>query len=123
MQHTTDTIKHATQYSTQSLTITCHTILIKLHRTFTFYHFQWYITYCQYEQVLPKVIWKEPHCKVPISYNGMPQIYPQNCPFHLMITTPSNTPIPRETTLTIPNGNWIQSAVLPQYTFQTHSQT
>ena len=30
---------------------------------------------------------------VPIGYNGTPQIHPRNCPFPLMITTPSNTPI------------------------------
>jgi len=32
----------------------------------------------------------------------------------------SNAPIPRLTPLTIPNGIWIQSAVLPPYTFQTN---
>jgi len=33
------------------------------------------------KQVLPKVIWEEPRRRVPISYNGTPQIQPQNCPF------------------------------------------
>jgi len=40
---------------------------------------------------------------------------------------PSNMPIPWSTPLTIPNGIQIQSAVLPQYTFQTdtdwHTET
>ena len=35
----------------------------------------------------------------------------------------SNIPTPRPTPLTIPNGIWIQSAVLPQYTFWTDWQT
>jgi len=36
---------------------------------------------------------------------------------------PSNTPIAWPTPLTTPNGTWIQLAVLPQYTFQTHRPT
>jgi len=36
---------------------------------------------------------------------------------------PSNTPMPRPTPLTTPNGIWIHSAVLPQYTFRTDRQT
>jgi len=39
------------------------------------------------------------------------------------VATPSNTPIFRPTPLTTPNGIRIQSAVLPQYTFRTHTQT
>jgi len=61
--------------------------------------------------------------RVPIGYNRIPQIHPQNCPFPSTITTPSNTPILRPTPLTIPNGIRIQSAVLPQYPFRTHRQT
>jgi len=30
--------------------------------------------------------------RLPIGYNGTPQIHPQNCPFPFDITTPSNTP-------------------------------
>ena len=52
------------------------------------------------KQVLPKVILEEPRHKVPIGYNGTPQIHPQNCPS--TITTPSNTSIPRPTPLIIP---------------------
>jgi len=37
------------------------------------------------QQVLLKVIWEELRRKVPIGYNGMLQIRPQNCP--LTITT------------------------------------
>ena len=33
------------------------------------------------KQALTKVIWEEPHGKVPIGYNGMPQIHPQNSLF------------------------------------------
>ena len=58
-----------------------------------------------------------------IGYNGTPQIHHQNCPSPSTITTPSNTPIPRPTPFTIPNGIRIQSAVLPQYTFRTDRQT
>ena len=45
-------------------------------------------------QVIPKVIWEERVAliqlcnKVPISYNGTPQVYPQNCPSPSKITTP-----------------------------------
>ena len=39
-------------------------------------------------QVLPKVIWEESRRKVPISYNGTPQIRSQNCSFSSTITTP-----------------------------------
>jgi len=35
------------------------------------------------KQALPKVIWEEPHHKVPISYNEKPKIQPQICPFPL----------------------------------------
>ena len=51
---------------------------------------------------------------------------PQNSPLPSTITThspASNTPIPPPTPLTILNGIWIQSAVLPQYTFWTDRQT
>ena len=37
--------------------------------------------------------------------------------------SPSNTPIPRLTPLTTPNGIQIQLVVLPQYTLQTDRQT
>jgi len=57
--------------------------------------------------------------KVPIGYNGTPCIHPQNCPFPRLISTPSNTPIPRPTQLTTPNGIQIQSAVFLQFTHQT----
>jgi len=78
------------------------------------------------EQVPPKVIWEEcvtlaQLCNiVPIGYNWMPQIYPQNCPFlfgdhHLYLIHLSLYWSP----LTIPNGIQIHSAVLPQYTFRT----
>jgi len=48
---------------------------------------------------------------------------PQNCPFPSTMTTTSNTPIHRQTPLTIPNGIRIHSAVLPRYTFRTERQT
>jgi len=35
----------------------------------------------------------------------------------------SNTPIPRPTPVTTPNGIRIQSAILSQYTFRTNTQT
>ena len=49
---------------------------------------------------------------------------PTILPFpHQRLPPPSNTPIPQPTPLTNPNGMRIQSAVLSQYTFQTHIQT
>jgi len=78
------------------------------------------------EQVLPKVIWEQTRRKVPIGYNGTP--HPQNSfpklPLPVRLSPPpSNTPIPRPTPLTIPNGIRIHSAVLPQYTFWTDRPT
>jgi len=49
----------------------------------------------------------------------MPHIYTLNCPFPCTISTHSNTPIPRPTPPTTPNGIQIQSAVLPQFTYRT----
>ena len=43
-----------------------------------------------------------------IGYNGMPHIYPQNCPFSSTISILSNTPIHRPTPLTTPNVIQIQ---------------
>jgi len=46
--------------------------------------------------------WEELHRKVPIGYNGTPQIHSQNCPLSFDDDDPpSNTPIPRPTPLTI----------------------
>jgi len=56
-------------------------------------------------------------------YNATPHIYTKIAPTPWTITTPSNTPIPRLTPFTIPNGIRIHSAVLPQYTFRTDRQT
>ena len=58
------------------------------------------------------------HNKFPIGYNGTPQIHPI-LPLPLRRSPPpSNTPIPRPTPLTIPNGIRIHSA-----TFRTDRQT
>jgi len=54
---------------------------------------------------------------VSVSYNGMPQIHLRQLPL------PSNTPIPRPTPLTFQNDFRIQSAILPQYTFQAYRPT
>jgi len=56
-------------------------------------------------------------------YNWTPQIHPKTAPYASMITTPYNTSIHRPAPLIIPNGIRIQSAVLPQYTFQTDRHT
>jgi len=48
---------------------------------------------------------------------------PKTFPFLGACGPPSNTPIPRLTPLTTPNSIWIQSAILPQYTFQTDRHT
>jgi len=76
------------------------------------------------------VIWEErvalarlPN-KVPIGYNGTPQTHPQICPLSSRRSPPSTiSPVPRPTPLTTSNGIWIQSTVLPQYTFWTDRQT
>jgi len=56
------------------------------------------------KQVLPRVIWEEQRRKVPFSYNGTLPIHPKSFPFPFDDHHPSNTPIPRPTPLTIPNG-------------------
>jgi len=53
---------------------------------------------------------------------------PRNRSFPMEHVDPSNTPIPRPTNprptpITTPNGIWIHSAILPQYTFQTDRPT
>ena len=54
--------------------------------------------------------------KVPIGYNGTPEIHPK-LPVPLRRSPPkSNTPIPSRTPLTTPNAIQIQSAVLPLLT-------
>jgi len=62
--------------------------------------------------------------KVPIAYNGMPQIHPQNCPFPSTITTPSNTPIldrPHSSSQTASGSN--QPYCHNTLSGQTHTQT
>jgi len=54
---------------------------------------------------------------------GCPIFTLKTAPSHRRSIYPSNTPIPRPTPLTTPNGILIQSAVLPLYTFGTHTQT
>ena len=50
-------------------------------------------------------------------FNGMPHIYPRNCPFPFDDLHPSsNPPIPRLAALTTPSDIQIQSAVLPHQT-------
>jgi len=61
--------------------------------------------------------------QVPIGYNGMPHIYPQNCLFPSKISTWSNTPISQPNPFTTPNGIQIQPPVLPHYTLWTGRQT
>jgi len=77
--------------------------------------------------VLPKISWKKHIAlaqlcnEVPIDYNVTPQIHTQNCPLPFdNHHSWSNTHIPWPTALTTPNSIWIQSAILPQYTFWTH---
>jgi len=60
--------------------------------------------------------------KVPLVTMGCPKFTPKTAPPLRRLPTQSNTPIPRLTSLTIPNGIRIQSAVLAQYTFCTHTQ-
>jgi len=70
----------------------------------------------QTEQVL-KVIWEERVAKASLVTMGRPKFTPKTAPSLLMITNPSNTPIPQPTPLTAPNVIRIQSVVLPQFTF------
>jgi len=46
-----------------------------------------------------------------------------NCLFPVDNHHPLNTAVPRPTPHTTPNGVWIQSTILPQYTFQMDKQT
>ena len=61
--------------------------------------------------------------KFPIGYNRTPQIHPPPNVPPFDDQHPHLIPISRPTPLTTPNGTRIQSAVLPQYTFQTDTQT
>ena len=54
---------------------------------------------------------------------GRPTFTPKTAPFPSTISTACNTPFPRPTLLTTPNGIQIQSAVLTQYTFWTDAKT
>jgi len=58
---------------------------------------------------------------MPFKATGMKN--PPNLPFTLEHLDCTNTPIPRLTPLTTPNGIRIQSAILPQYTFWTERQS
>jgi len=80
----------------------------------------------------PKVIWEKtrpsrqrittPQSPQWIQWH-VPRI-PSKLPLHNRRSPlPSNTPLPRPISLTIPNGIWIQSAVIPQYTFRTDRLT
>ena len=56
--------------------------------------------------------------RIPLVAMGCPHLSPK-LPLHLRRSPfPSNTPIPRPTPLTTPNGIQIQAAVLPQYTLR-----
>ena len=57
--------------------------------------------------------------KGPTGYSGMPQIHPKNCPFPFDDNHPHLIHHPLTNPTHYPNGIWIQSAVLPQYTLQT----
>ena len=57
--------------------------------------------------------------KGPICYNGMHRIHPHNCP----VPFDDHQPHLIHSSLDRPHCIQIQSAVLPQYTFQTNRQT
>jgi len=73
--------------------------------------------------VLPEVIWEE-RVAVPLVTVGRPKftlklsLSLRRSPPHLIHPT-----WPTPAALSTPNGIWIHSAVLPQYTFQTDWQT
>ena len=74
-------------------------------------------------QVLPKVVWEERVALAQLCSKvtmRRHKFIPKTAPS--MITTPSTKPIPRPNPLITPNGIWIQSAVLPQYSFRTDRQ-
>jgi len=60
--------------------------------------------------------------KVPIGYNGMHHIYPQNCPFCFDDFHPSTTPIPRLTPLTIQTATRSNQPFFSQFIYQTDRQ-
>ena len=62
--------------------------------------------------------------KSPTGYDWILHIYPRKLSLSLRRSLPpSNTPIPRSTPFTTPNGIQIQSAVFPQFTQRTDRQT
>jgi len=75
----------------------------------------------KWQQVL-KVIWEKRVAKAPLVTMGRPKFTLKTAASPSTITTPSNTPITSQTLLTTPNGIRIQSAILPQYTFRTHTE-
>jgi len=77
--------------------------------------FAWYL-----QQVL-RVIWEERVANAPLVAMVCLKFTPKTASSPSTIITPSNTPIPSRTSLTTPNGIRIQSAVLSQYTFRTHT--
>ena len=81
------------------------------------------ISHCKpHNQSDPKVIREEPR-RSPHWFQWDDQNSPPKLPLSFYDHHPSNTPIPRPTPLTVPNGIRIQSVVLPQYTFRTYQPT
>jgi len=60
--------------------------------------------------------------KSPLVTMGCPTFTPKTAPYRSTSPLPSNTPIPRPIPLNSPNGIRMQSALLPQYSFQIDQQ-
>ena len=103
-------------FPVRDISITCY------GKTFCCFDFlKWHLNFNE-KQVLLRVIWEE--CVAPHWLQWDVPNSPTKQPFPFDDHHPSNTPIHRPTPLTIiPNGIWIQSAVLPKYTFWTDRPT
>ena len=72
--------------------------------------------YTQQERTSPQSNLRTARRKSPVGYNRTPQIHPKTVPALRRSTPPSNTPIPRPTPLTTPNGTTIRRRGWPLLT-------
>ena len=100
-----------------------------------YYYYYYYLSTTTTTNItsLFKVIWEEGHVaalavahihrKVPIGYNGAPQIRPQNASSRGPISEPHYLPHPWTVRPMMPNGIRIRPTIFPQCTGQTDGRT
>jgi len=79
------------------------------------------LTVWKYCQLFTHELNTKIHSKTPFKLMG--RKIPDTSSSRYGMWTPSNTPIPRPTSLSTPNGFQIRSAILSQYTLRTERQT